>query len=138
MNARQVGIEERFSNLARSLSRIAHAARPKDLGPEFTLDPFHAACDLALLLRGNLGPVERIVLAEAALQSLDRDDAAELAESVLNDTGQGWPLPHPRSISAEAASWAATATRPELVALMSAIWQRLNEMDRTDFLKAAA
>lgn len=131
-------MHNRFATIARSLSHVSCVTRPTELGPEFAMDTFEAATGLALTLRRHLGPIERIILAEAAMQALDRGDAAELAESVLNDTGHGWPLPHPHSISAEAASWAAVATRPERVALLAAIWHRLAEPDRAEFLRAVS
>lgn len=129
---------DRFVKIARTLWRISCTARPTDLEPEFALDPADAAEGLALVLRTNLGPVERLILAEGAIQALDGEDAAELAESVINDTGHGWPIPHPQSFAAEAAGWADGASRAELVAMFASVWNRLDEMDKAEFLKVAA
>lgn len=128
-------MNERFLRIARMLESVSVCMKP---GHDWALHPDTAVQHLALALRAHLKPVGRIVLAGAALQALDREDAVELAETVLTDACHGFPLPHPRSIAAEASSWAANATRTERIAVAAAIWQRLGERDRAGFLTVAA
>ncbi len=129
-----------FDRLRDAVRRACLACRPGNDGLEE--DAEISAELLAQTLRTLLDPGERIVLAAAAMKSLDRSDAIELAAIVTTAASRGLPLTHeampPGSLAAEMASWADTATRPELVAVAAAALQRLPGADRRKIRKALA
>jgi len=100
------------------------------------MSPFELAVGLSDIYHKHLGPCERLCLASAALMSLDRDTAEQLAESVLYDARQGAPVPPFDGLRAEARDWAAFASRGEVRAYLGACWNRLPEAEQARFLSA--
>ena len=84
----------------------------------------------------NKDKTRRVAEAAAALRSLSRDDAEELAEAVLHDLREGEPVPPFDELRTEARDWAAFASPGELKAYLGAIWGRLPEAERQGFLRA--
>lgn len=90
---------------------------------------------LGSILAMRLDRPQRIVLAAGALHALDPDLREDVAEAVLDDLRAGPPVVPLLDVRAEAREWAAWASRGELRAYMGAIWNRLAEADRADFLR---
>ena len=54
--------------------------------------PSELAAGLAVIFRARLGPNERLYLASAAMLSLDRDAAEQLAKAALHDLRAARPM----------------------------------------------
>ena len=61
-------------------------------GPPTHMSPFELAAGLSDIYRKHLDPCERLCLASAALMSLDRDTAEELAKATLHDLRAARPM----------------------------------------------
>jgi hypothetical protein len=99
------------------------------------LQPFWG---LAVVLRGKLTASERQSLAWAALMACDDDEAAGIAEAVLEPSpGAGWPLPPLFDAVDEAAFWAGHASGEDLRAYLLTCFRALSARDRAEFLSFA-
>ena len=81
--------------------------------------------------------MERLTVASAAMLSLDREAAEDLAEATLDDLKAGLPFAPFLSVRDEARSWAAVASRRELRAYLGAIWGQMPKGEQVGFLRAA-
>ena len=101
-------------------------------------DGLQAFWGLAVVLRTKLTSSERQGLAWAALMACDDDEAAGIAEAVLEPSpGAGWPLPPLFSVVDEASFWAGHASREELRAYLVACFRALSPRDQSEFLSFA-
>jgi hypothetical protein len=74
---------------------------------------------------------ERIGLAYAALSSLSREEAEQVAATVVNPAGS--PLPSVFNAMQDARHWASMASRDELKAHALAAYEQLNKADQMSF-----
>lgn len=88
-----------------------------------------------LLARARLSQRERVVLAWAALRSLDPEDATAVAEDVIG--GAGYPLAPFLSPIEDAAHWADMANAEELSAYLIASFRKLSRGDCEEFIEYA-
>ena len=93
--------------------------------------------DLATVLECRLTPYERCMLLVSVTKSCDPDDALEVFGQAASEWLCGPPLPVFDDIDADARWWADLATIPELKAWLAAVFVRLPERDRQEFLAAA-
>jgi hypothetical protein len=98
--------------------------------------PGQLVAGLAIILRTRLGPIERLTVASAAMLSLDREAAENLAEATLTDLRSGSPIAPFTTLREEARSWAAWASPGERRVYMAACWGKLPEAERQGFLRA--
>ena len=95
--------------------------------------PEQAAADRFKNLAQGLDPLSRVVLAFAALASLDPDDAALTAEAVIGAAGS--PLPTFLAPLDDARFWASLANRQELKAYALASYEAMRPGDQAAFLR---
>ncbi len=70
----------------RASAAVVNALRVlSDAGEPGFQSPGTLAAGLATIFRARLNPIERLTIASAALMSLDRDAAEQLAEATLSD-----------------------------------------------------
>lgn len=108
-----------------------------DIGEPGYPSAYEFATELAVTLSIRLRSSERMILATAAILSLDRANAEELAETTISHLRTGLPVAPFTTLREEARNWAALASPGELRAYLGAIWGRLSEAERVSFLRAA-
>jgi hypothetical protein len=91
---------------------------------------------LAKVLKVQLSPDERLLLAVATTISLGHVAAERLAEVVLSGIQNGEPMTPFTTLREEARDWAALASLAELRAYLSACWNRLPRAEQDEFLDA--
>ena len=88
-------------------------------------------CDASIIWRARLTPVERAQLAYSALRSLDTDQAARVAATVLSRPGM--PLPPFLDVVGEAADWAAWADPEQINATAVACFNAMPPAEQSAF-----
>ena len=119
----------------RSFSKLIerrHLGATRMLGYALTLGDFDGWEAASAVWQARLTPEERGALAWAALRSLDRDHARDVANTVIQDAGA--PLPPFIDPMDEAAYWADIASPEELRAYTLATFNRLPREAQADFL----
>lgn len=124
----------RITDTGRAIARAVALLHAADEAGNAT--PGELAAGLATILRRRLGPAERLLVANAATLSLNRDAAERLAGAMLEDARRGAPIPPLDDIEGEAATWAAWAAPAERRAYVAAIWRHLLPSERRAFLEA--
>lgn len=107
-----------------------------DAGEPGFPSPYEIALGLAVTLSVRLRSSERMTLATAAIMSLDRANAEELAETTLRHLCTGLPVAPFNTLREEARNWAALASPGEVRAYIGACWNRLPEVEQARFLSA--
>ncbi|OLS47229.1 hypothetical protein BV379_02340 [Rhodovulum sulfidophilum] len=100
------------------------------------LEDFDAWAAASAVWVARLTDRERAALAWAALRSLDEDQAADMAETVIG--GAGAPLTTLLSEMSDARWWARIASRRELKSYALASFEAMSPRDRAAFLRHVA
>ena len=117
----------------RKYASAAHRKIAKVIGLALIANDSHAWLQVKLLLRVHLSAQERAALAFVAMSSLDKEQRAAVARSIIPNNQIGAPLPTLDDLESDAHWWAGNAKTDELQVYLMACFNALDDQNKRAF-----